>query len=65
MMHPFGNEEAASLEHLFWFFCECVQRGDWELAQACIPQLHQWQGDGSEKVAAILQALIACPSQLR
>uniref|UniRef100_A0A8C3SC98 Zinc finger FYVE domain-containing protein 26 n=1 Tax=Chelydra serpentina TaxID=8475 RepID=A0A8C3SC98_CHESE len=45
MMHPFGNEEAASLEHLFWFFCECVQRGDWELAQACIPQLHQWQGD--------------------
>ncbi|KAM7165062.1 zinc finger FYVE domain-containing protein 26 isoform 6-T6 [Macrochelys suwanniensis] len=65
MMHPFGNEEAASLEHLFCFFCECVQRGDWELAQACIPQLHQWQGDGSEKVAAILQALIACPSQLR
>uniref|UniRef100_A0A674IT23 Zinc finger FYVE domain-containing protein 26 n=1 Tax=Terrapene triunguis TaxID=2587831 RepID=A0A674IT23_9SAUR len=65
MMHPFGNEEAASLEHLFCFFCDCVQRGDWELAQACIPQLHQWQGDGSEKVAAILQALIACPSQLR
>ncbi|XP_006113462.3 zinc finger FYVE domain-containing protein 26 isoform X3 [Pelodiscus sinensis] len=65
MMHPFGNEEAASLEHLFFFFCECVQRGDWELAQACIPQLYQWQGDGSEKVAAILQALIACPSQLR
>ncbi|XP_030415647.1 zinc finger FYVE domain-containing protein 26 isoform X6 [Gopherus evgoodei] len=65
MMHPFGNEEAASLEHLFCFFCECVRRGEWELAQACIPQLHQWQGDGSEKVAAILQALIACPSQLR
>ncbi|XP_038260251.1 zinc finger FYVE domain-containing protein 26 isoform X10 [Dermochelys coriacea] len=65
MMHPFGNEEAASLEHLFCFFCECVQQGNWELAQACIPQLHQWQGDGSEKVTAILQALIACPSQLR
>uniref|UniRef100_A0A8C0IVI9 Zinc finger FYVE domain-containing protein 26 n=1 Tax=Chelonoidis abingdonii TaxID=106734 RepID=A0A8C0IVI9_CHEAB len=65
MMHPFGNEEAASLEHLFCFFCECVRWGEWGLAQACIPQLHQWQGDGSEKVAAILQALIACPSQLR
>ncbi|XP_074853319.1 zinc finger FYVE domain-containing protein 26 isoform X2 [Carettochelys insculpta] len=65
MMYPFGNEELASLEHLFCFFCECVRRGDWELAQACIPQLHQWQGDGSEKVAAILQALIACPSWLR
>uniref|UniRef100_A0A452HER2 Zinc finger FYVE domain-containing protein 26 n=1 Tax=Gopherus agassizii TaxID=38772 RepID=A0A452HER2_9SAUR len=65
MMHPFGNEEAASLEHLFCFFCECVRWGEWELAQACIPQLHQWQGDGSEKVAAILQALITCPSQLR
>uniref|UniRef100_A0A8D0HAN8 Uncharacterized protein n=1 Tax=Sphenodon punctatus TaxID=8508 RepID=A0A8D0HAN8_SPHPU len=28
-------------------------------------QLHQWQEDGSEKVDVILQALIACPSQLR
>ncbi|XP_019406944.1 PREDICTED: zinc finger FYVE domain-containing protein 26 isoform X1 [Crocodylus porosus] len=64
-MHPFGKEDTASLEHLFGFFCECVRRGDWELAQACVPQLHQWQGDDSEKVEAILHALITCPSQLR
>ncbi|XP_025020021.1 zinc finger FYVE domain-containing protein 26 isoform X1 [Python bivittatus] len=64
-MYPFGKEEAASLERLFWFFSECVQRGDWELAQACVPQLHQWQGDGSEKVERILHALIICPSRLR
>ncbi|NXL45132.1 ZFY26 protein, partial [Podilymbus podiceps] len=60
-MHSFGNEEADSLERLFGFFCECVRHGDWELAQACVPQLSQWHGDGSEKVEAILQALVACP----
>ncbi|XP_075007956.1 zinc finger FYVE domain-containing protein 26 isoform X5 [Calonectris borealis] len=60
-MHSFGNEEAVSLERLFGFFCECVRHGDWELAQACVPQLSQWQGDGPEKVEAILRALVACP----
>ncbi|NXL88181.1 ZFY26 protein, partial [Alectura lathami] len=64
-MHPFGDEEAASLERLFGFFCECVRRGDWELAQACVPQLHQRPGDGPEKVEAILRALVACPAGLR
>ncbi|NWU40911.1 ZFY26 protein, partial [Hylia prasina] len=64
-MHSFGNEEADSLERLFGFFCECVRRGHWELAQACVPQLSQWHGDGSEKVEAILQALVACPVGVR
>ncbi|NWH16334.1 ZFY26 protein, partial [Grus americana] len=64
-MHSFGNEEAVSQERLFGFFCECVQHGDWELAQACVPQLSQWHGDGSEKVEAILQALVACPVGVR
>ncbi|XP_042303954.1 zinc finger FYVE domain-containing protein 26 isoform X3 [Sceloporus undulatus] len=63
-MYPFGKEESTSLEQLFQFFCECIRRNDWELAQACIPQLHQWQ-DGSEKVERILSALIVCPSHLR
>uniref|UniRef100_A0A8C4VAJ4 Zinc finger FYVE domain-containing protein 26 n=1 Tax=Falco tinnunculus TaxID=100819 RepID=A0A8C4VAJ4_FALTI len=61
-MHSFGNEEAVSLERLFGFFCECVQHGDWELAQACVPQLSQWHGDGPGKVEAVLQALVACPN---
>ncbi|RMC00454.1 hypothetical protein DUI87_23064 [Hirundo rustica rustica] len=64
-MHSFGNEEADSLERLFAFFCECVRRGHWELAQACVPQLSQWHGDGLEKVEAILQALVACPVGVR
>ncbi|KAL7992348.1 hypothetical protein Chor_016604 [Crotalus horridus] len=64
-MYPFGKEEAASLERLFWFFSECVQRGDWELARACVPQLQQLQDHGSEKVEKILHALIICPSHLR
>ncbi|NXM95434.1 ZFY26 protein, partial [Sylvia borin] len=64
-MHSFGNEEADSLERLFGFFCECVRRGHWELAQACVPQLSQWHGDGPGKVEAILQALVACPVAVR
>lgn len=64
-MHPFGKEEAASLERLFGFFCECVRSGHWELAQACVPQLGRWQGDGPGKVEAILEALVACPQAVR
>ncbi|NXU49864.1 ZFY26 protein, partial [Turnix velox] len=64
-MHSFGDEEATSLEGLFAFFCECVRHGHWELAQACVPQLSQWHGDGPEKVEAILQALVACPVGVR
>uniref|UniRef100_A0A8D0FNB5 Zinc finger FYVE domain-containing protein 26 n=1 Tax=Strix occidentalis caurina TaxID=311401 RepID=A0A8D0FNB5_STROC len=64
-MQCVGNEEAVSLEQLFGFFCECVRHGDWELAQACVPQLSQWHGDGTEKVEAILQALVACPMAVR
>ncbi|NXO25546.1 ZFY26 protein, partial [Cisticola juncidis] len=64
-MHSFGNEEAESLERLFGFFCACVRRGHWELAQACVPQLSQWHGDGAGKVEAILQALVACPVGVR
>ncbi|XP_060119541.1 zinc finger FYVE domain-containing protein 26-like [Heteronotia binoei] len=64
-MLPLGKEESVSLERLFWFFCECVQQGDWELAQACVPQLHQWREDGAEKVETILHALVACPPHLR
>ncbi|NXQ57163.1 ZFY26 protein, partial [Anthoscopus minutus] len=64
-MHSFGTEEADSLERLYRFFCECVRRGHWELAQACVPQLSQWHGDGPGKVEAILQALVACPVRVR
>ncbi|NXD22528.1 ZFY26 protein, partial [Spelaeornis formosus] len=64
-MHSFGNEEADSAERLFAFFCECVRRGHWELAQACVPQLSQWHGDGPGKVEAVLQAAVACPVGVR
>ncbi|XP_016044934.1 zinc finger FYVE domain-containing protein 26 isoform X2 [Erinaceus europaeus] len=65
MLHPFGKEETASQKQLFGFFCDCLQRGEWELAQACVPQLHEAQGDIPQKVEDILQALVVCPNQLR
>uniref|UniRef100_A0A2K6V6X0 Zinc finger FYVE domain-containing protein 26 n=1 Tax=Saimiri boliviensis boliviensis TaxID=39432 RepID=A0A2K6V6X0_SAIBB len=65
MNHPFGKEEAASQKQLFGFFCECLRRGEWELAQACVPQLHEGQGDIPKRVEDILQALVVCPNLLR
>uniref|UniRef100_A0A5F9C604 Zinc finger FYVE domain-containing protein 26 n=1 Tax=Oryctolagus cuniculus TaxID=9986 RepID=A0A5F9C604_RABIT len=65
MSHPFGKEEAASQKQLFGFFCECLRRGDWELARACVPQLHEGQGDVPKRVEDILQALVVCPNLLR
>ncbi|XP_032101933.1 zinc finger FYVE domain-containing protein 26 [Sapajus apella] len=65
MNHPFGKEEAASQKQLFGFFCECLRRGEWELAQACVPQLHDGQGDIPKRVEDILQALVVCPNLLR
>lgn len=65
MHHPFGKEETASQKQLFGFFCECLRRGEWELAQACVPQLHEAQGDIPKKVEDILRALVVCPNQLR
>ncbi|KAL1789538.1 zinc finger protein FYVE domain-containing protein 26 isoform X1 [Sigmodon hispidus] len=65
MSYPFGKEETATEEQLFKFFCECLRRGAWELAQACVPQLHKGQGDIPQKVEDILHALVQCPMLLR
>ncbi|KAM4690950.1 zinc finger FYVE domain-containing protein 26 [Rhinophrynus dorsalis] len=59
MAHPFGEEEAASLRSLHGFFCRCLRRGNWELARACLPQLHQ--GPDAREVEDILRALITAP----
>ncbi|XP_061854165.1 uncharacterized protein LOC133625628 [Colius striatus] len=64
-MHAFGTEAAVFLERLFGVFSERVRRGDGRLAQACVPQLSQCQGDGPEKVEAILQPLVTYPLGLR
>ncbi|XP_041069724.1 zinc finger FYVE domain-containing protein 26 isoform X2 [Carcharodon carcharias] len=64
-IHPFGREEDDSLERLFMFFCEHLRQGHWALAQACMPQLRQWQSGGAEQVKEILQAIVVCPYKLR
>ncbi|KAM4852859.1 zinc finger FYVE domain-containing protein 26 [Thomomys bottae] len=65
MNFPFGNEDSATQKQLFEFFCACLRRGEWELAQACVHQLHEGQGDIPKKVEDILQALVQCPDLLR
>ncbi|XP_049626488.1 zinc finger FYVE domain-containing protein 26 [Suncus etruscus] len=65
MNHPFGKEETASQQQLFEFFCECLRRGDWDLAQACVPQLQEAHGNIPKKVEDLLLALVVCPNELR
>ncbi|KAE8587814.1 hypothetical protein XENTR_v10022121 [Xenopus tropicalis] len=62
MAHPFGEEEEASLRSLHGFFCWCLQRGNWELARACLPQLYL--GAQAGEVQEILTALVAAPHLL-
>ncbi|NXA31730.1 ZFY26 protein, partial [Eudromia elegans] len=62
-MHPFGREEAASLERLAGFFRECLRRGRWELARACVPQLRRAPGGRAAELA--LHALVARPLPAR
>ncbi|XP_015206656.2 zinc finger FYVE domain-containing protein 26 isoform X1 [Lepisosteus oculatus] len=61
--HPIGREGETSQEKLFEFFRACLLQGEWELAQACVPQLKEWQG--GPQVEELLQAITACPYQLR
>ncbi|XP_047395445.1 zinc finger FYVE domain-containing protein 26 isoform X2 [Sciurus carolinensis] len=65
MNHPFGEEKTATEKQLFEFFCECLRRGEWELAQACVHQLHEAHGDIPKRVEDILHALVLCPHLLR
>ena len=39
--HPFGRENEVSLRQLFKFFCNNLYLGQWELARACVKELHQ------------------------
>ncbi|XP_075048567.1 zinc finger FYVE domain-containing protein 26-like [Mixophyes fleayi] len=63
MAHPFGEEEAASLKSLHELFCRCLQRGHWELARACLPQLHR--SPDSREIEEILRGLVKAPYLLR
>ncbi|KAM4663559.1 zinc finger FYVE domain-containing protein 26 [Discoglossus pictus] len=57
MAHPFGEEEAASLRSLHSFFHRCLRKGHWELARACLTQLHQ--GPQAGDVEETLRGLAA------
>ncbi|XP_063804247.1 zinc finger FYVE domain-containing protein 26 [Pseudophryne corroboree] len=63
MEHPFGEEETSSLRSLRDFFCRCLERGHWELARACLPQLHRSVDSG--EIEAIVRGLITAPHLLR
>lgn len=64
-MHPFGREEETSRRELFGFFTRCLQRGEWELAAACVPQLGDERGDDPQSPQDIVEAIVTHPYPLR
>uniref|UniRef100_A0A3B3CS37 Zinc finger FYVE domain-containing protein 26 n=1 Tax=Oryzias melastigma TaxID=30732 RepID=A0A3B3CS37_ORYME len=63
-MHPFGCEAETSLQDLFQYFQGALQRGEWELASACVPQLLSSSGGLSERLKDIIKAVICHPHSL-
>ncbi|XP_034713924.1 zinc finger FYVE domain-containing protein 26 isoform X1 [Etheostoma cragini] len=64
-MHPFGCEADTSLQELFEYFKRCLQHGEWELANACVPQLVNSTGGLSEKLRDIIKAIVCHPYNLK
>lgn len=64
-MHPFGREEETSRRELFGFFTRCLQRGEWELAAACVCQLGDERGDDTQSPQDIVKAIVTHPYPLR
>ncbi|XP_056616274.1 zinc finger FYVE domain-containing protein 26 isoform X2 [Triplophysa dalaica] len=64
-MHPFGREEETSRQELFGFFTRCLQRGEWELAAACVCQLGDARGDNPRDPRDIVKALVTHPYPLK
>uniref|UniRef100_A0A8C3A898 Zinc finger FYVE domain-containing protein 26 n=1 Tax=Cyclopterus lumpus TaxID=8103 RepID=A0A8C3A898_CYCLU len=57
-MYPFGREAETSLRDLFEYFKRCLQHGEWELANACVPQLVNSTGGLSENLRSIIKAIL-------
>ncbi|XP_059209282.1 zinc finger FYVE domain-containing protein 26 [Centropristis striata] len=64
-MHPFGCEAETSLQDLFEYFKRCLQHGEWELANACVPQLVNSTGGLSENLQDIIKAIVCHPYSLK
>ncbi|XP_070775958.1 zinc finger FYVE domain-containing protein 26 [Enoplosus armatus] len=64
-MHPFGCEAETSLQDLFEYFKRCLQHGEWELANACVPQLVNSTGGLSESLRDIIKAIVCHPYTLK
>ncbi|XP_075964862.1 zinc finger FYVE domain-containing protein 26 isoform X1 [Anarhichas minor] len=64
-MHPFGREAETSLRDLFEYFKRCLRHGEWELANACVPQLVNSTGGLSENLRDIIKAIVCHPYNLK
>ncbi|KAK5886858.1 hypothetical protein CesoFtcFv8_017850 [Champsocephalus esox] len=64
-MHPFGCEAETSLQELFEYFKRCLQHGEWELANACVPQLVSSTGGALREAARHHQSHRQPPVQLK
>ncbi|XP_019625924.1 PREDICTED: zinc finger FYVE domain-containing protein 26-like [Branchiostoma belcheri] len=63
--HPFGREEEVAVSQLFVCFCNNVSLGQWELARACVDQLHTHREKTPCNIQHILKAIADHPYDLR
>ncbi|CAH1262608.1 ZFYVE26 [Branchiostoma lanceolatum] len=63
--HPFGREEEVAVGQLFVCFCNNVSLGQWELARACVEQLHNYREKTPCSIQDILKAIAEHPYDLR
>ncbi|KAJ7988765.1 hypothetical protein DPEC_G00312610 [Dallia pectoralis] len=63
-MHPHGCDPDTSRRELFKFFTRSLLSGEWELSAACVPQLGESEGDVSQRLRDIIQAIITHPHLL-
>lgn len=59
--HPFGCENEVSVRQLFTFFCNSLYLGQWELARACVAELHQQKDLLQIDICAILRNIAENP----
>ncbi|XP_068437134.1 zinc finger FYVE domain-containing protein 26 isoform X2 [Clinocottus analis] len=64
-MYPFGREAETSLRDLFEYFKRCLRHGEWELANACVPQLVNSTDGLSENLQSIIKAIVCHPYNLK
>ena len=60
--HNFGKEIETSIRQLFTFFCNNINLGQWQIAKACLKQLHSNKKNLKSDLNEVLNSVVDNPS---